>query len=186
MKLVLKAFLGVCLLFPVSSAVAIELVDILRQGVEVFVETQGNKSNVITDAERRKNAVDDDVHRRVTAINSQITANNRRIDEELDPQLQDALRDLRALERDRNDGLISRNEYANEKRSLDNTVRNLRNSITVLKQQNAGLERNKDDLLTNAERQKMLIDENADANISQADKRRNTNILEQLQRDMRR
>lgn len=184
MKLILKVFLGTCSLFLVSSATAVGLDEILRQGTSVFTDTQGNKNNTIIDAERRKKAIDDGARRQITDLDMQIDANDQRINEELDPQLKDALQELRALERDRDNGAISRSDYVNERRAIDNTVRNLRNSITALKRQNSDTVRRQNKIRADAEIQKEQIDANADANIDQATSRRNTNIFEQIIRDV--
>lgn len=180
MRSVHYVFFAVYALLCTSSAMASGLGDILRQSTGVVVDTERNRGSTIIDAERRKQSIDTDAQRQVSNLDTYIDANERRISDELEPQMMDARIDLRAIERDRVNGLISRMEYSNQKRDADMRISNIRNSIAQLKQQNAEYARRKKEVLANAEAQKRQVDVDARANADQATTRQNTNILDQV------
>lgn len=181
MKSVLSVLLAVCAIVifaPFATAGGLE--DILRQGSGVVLDTQKNKSSTAIDAERRKRGIDADAQKQVDRLDALIEANDRRIREDLDPDLMDARVLVHDVERNRVEGMISRSEYVSEKRAADNRVTSLRNSITALKQQNAEYARQQKEILANAETQKRQVDRDAEANANQATTRQNSNILDQL------
>ncbi len=184
MRSILNVLLVVCSFFSASFGMASGLGDIFRQSGGVVVDTERNKSSTVIDAERRKDAIDADAQRQIANLDTLIEENNRRIDEEFEPQLMDARVNLRALERERTEGVISRGEYMNEKQSADNRASNMRNSIMGLKRQNSEYARREKEILMDARRQKQQVDADTRGNVDQQTTRQNSSILDEIIRNL--
>ena len=180
MKILFQVFFVLCVLFTTRVAQALDLGDILRQGGSVVVDTERNKSSVVIDAERRKGAIDTEAKRQVASLDTLIDANDRRIDDEIEPKLIDARVDMRALDHDRENGAISRSDYLSEKQMITSRVSNLLNTKNALKEQNAEYARRQREVLANAEAQKKQVDTDTSANVDQATTQQNSNILNRI------
>lgn len=118
--------------------------------------------------------------RQVASLDTLIDANDRRIDDEIEPKLIDARVDMRALDRDRENGVISRSDYLSEKQMIAGRVSNLLNTKNALKEQNAEYARRQREVLANAEAQKKQVDTDTSANVDQATTQQNSNILNRI------
>lgn len=180
MKIFAQVFFILSALLVAPFAKAFDLGDVLRQGGNVVVDTERNKSSVVIDAARRKSAIDTEAKRQVASLDTLIDANDRRIENEIEPKLIDARVDMRALDRDRENGVIDRGDYWREKQMISARMTDLLNSKKALKEQNAEYARRQQEILANAESQKRQVDADTSANVDQATTQQNSNILNRI------
>lgn len=179
--LVLFVFYAMC--FGANADV---LDDVLRQSGGVVVDSERNKSAKTIDGERKKKAIEADAVRQINLFAELIEKNDYRVNNELEPQIDDIRSDLRILERDRVDGVISWNTYVSEKRKSENRMSGVRNTIANLKRQNTEYLRRQTEARTIAEDKKRQVDIDVQNTSDRVDDNRKKTIIDKIIQEMKR